>query len=611
MIVLVVNSGSSSLKYELVNLDNEQSLFSGAVTRIGMDDAQHSYTGINKKTVTKIAAPDHLKATEKVLETITAAEHSPLKNLSAIGAVAHRIGHGGLEYRSPVVIDQDVKEVIKKNIPIMPLHHPAMLAGIEACEKVLPLIPHVAIFDTAFHSAIPEEAAIYGLPYDYYDRGIRKFGFHGNSHDYVARKAAEYLETPLRRLNIISCHLGNGASVCAIERGHSIDTSMGFSPLEGLLMGSRSGDVDPGIITYIMRNDNLNAEEMDNLLNQKSGLLGISGVSSDMRDILAAAEEGNQCALLAVKAFCYRVKHYIGAYTAILGGADVLIFTGGIGENAASERARCVQNLEKIGFAVDPLRNDRCFLSVANPVCDISAPYSKATILVIATNEELMMAKHCAEAINYKAAIKSDLYSKNIRPIRVAVSVRHVHLSRKDVEALFGEGHRLTKKELLYLKTDYAAEETVNLIGPRAQINNVRIIGPERNQTQVEIARTEEFKLGIDAPIRESGDLKGSPGITIEGPAGRITIPEGVICAMRHIHMSPEDALLYGVKDRDIVMVKIKGDRELIFGDVLIRVSEGVKTEMHIDTDEANAAELPPVAEGFLVRIESRETAKL
>ncbi len=607
MIVLVINSGSSSLKYELFNLNDERSLFSGAVTRIGLDGAEHRYICAGEETVSSIEVPDHLAAIEQVLQAVTAAENCPVHDLTSIGAVAHRVGHGGLEYRSPVVIDEDVKAVIKKKAPIMPLHHPAMLAGIEACEQALPGIPHVAVFDTAFHSAIPDEAAIYGLPHAYFTRGIRKFGFHGNSHEYVAHKATAYLETPLRRLNIVSCHLGNGASVCAIERGHSIDTSMGFSPLQGLLMGTRAGDVDPGVLTYLLRNEGLGADELDRVLNSESGLLGISGVSSDMRDVLAAADEGNQRALLAVKVFCYRVKHYIGAYTAVLGGADVLIFTGGIGEHAANERARCVQGLEKVGFAIDPLRNERCLVTAESPVCEISASYSRATILVIATNEELMMARHCARAIDYQSAIKEDLYTKDKRAIRVAVSVRHVHLSRADVEALFGEGHRLTKQGLLYLGTSYAAEETVSLIGLRARIDNVRVIGPEREQTQVEISRTEEFKLGIDAPIRESGDLKGSPGITIEGPKGRITIPEGVICAMRHIHMSPEDAVLYGVQDRDIVMVKIKGERELIFGDVLVRVADGVKTEMHLDTDEANAAQLPPVAEGYLVRIESRE----
>jgi len=607
MLVLVINSGSSSLKYELINLATENSLLSGAVTRIGMDGAENKYICDGKETSLQIDAPDHLAAIEKVLKKLIEAENIPLKNLSAIGAVAHRIAHGGSLYHCPVVIDQAVKDEIKKLIPLMPLHHPAMLAGIESCQKALPDIPHVAVFDTAFHNAIPEEAAIYGLPYEYYLRGIKKFGFHGNSHEYVALKAAEYLETPLKRLNIISCHLGNGASVCAIERGHSIDTSMGFSPLQGLLMGSRTGDLDPGIITYLMRNDGLSIDEADSMINKESGLLGISGISTDMRDLRAAADEGNPRALLAIKAFCYRVKHYIGAYSALLGGADVLIFTGGIGENGINERVRCVQGLEKVGFALDLLRNERCSVNAEDPVCDISASYSNAAILVIATNEEFMIARQCAKAIDYQKSIKNDLYSKNKRPIRVAVSVRHVHLSRSDVESLFGQGYSLTKKSPLHLKSNYASDEMVNLIGPRNRIDNVRVIGPERKQTQVEISRTDEFKLGVDAPVRESGDLKGSPGITLEGPKGKATIPEGVICAMRHIHMPPEDASFYGVKDRDIVMVKIKGNRELIFGDVMIRVEEGIETEMHIDTDEANAAELSSVSEGFLVRIESRE----
>lgn len=607
MIVLVINSGSSSLKYELFDLATENSLLSGAITRIGMENSESEYIFGGKKSVSASGAPDHSTAIKIALETILEVEGVPIEDLSKIGAVAHRIGHGGTQYCGPVVIDDSVKDEIRKMIPLMPLHHPAMLMGIEACQEALPDVDHVAVFDTAFHSAIPEEAAIYGLPYEYYERGIRKFGFHGNSHDYVARKAAEHLETPLRRLNIISCHLGNGASVCAIERGHSIDTSMGFSPVQGLLMGSRSGDIDPGIITYIMRNEGLDIDEMDNIINTRSGLLGISGVSTDMRDIISEADQGNSRALLALKAFCYRIKHYIGAYNAILGGADILIFTGGIGENAVGERARCVQGLEKVGFAIDLIRNERCSVNQKNPVCEISAPYSKATVLVIASNEELMIARQCAKAIDYEKAIKSHFFSKDRRPIRVAVSVRHVHLSKADIEALFGEGYTLNEKSRLHLESDFAAHETVSLISPHARIDNVRVIGPERDKTQVEISRTEEFKLGIDAPIRESGDLEGSPGITIESEKGQITIPEGVICAMRHIHISPENATLYGVKDRDLVMVKIKGERELIFGDVLIRVQEGVKTEMHIDTDEANAAQLPPVSEGYLVRIESRE----
>jgi len=606
MKVLVINSGSSSLKYELFDLYTEASLMSGAVSRIGMGGAQHTYSWGEKEASVAVEAADHLSAFGLIIRAIVDTEGVPIQNLSEIDAVAHRITHGGSLYRSPVVIDQAVIDEIRRLIPLMPLHHPAMLAGIEACRKIFPDVPHVAVFDTAFHRTIPDEAAIYGLPYKVFERGIKRFGFHGNSHEYVAQKAAAYLEIPLKRLNIISCHLGNGASVCAIKRGHAIDTSMGFSPLEGLIMGTRVGDLDPGVITYLMHEDKLSVDQLDDMLNNQSGLAGISGVSADMREVLAAADAGNTRALLAIKAFCYRVKRYIGAYHAALGGTDVLIFTGGIGENSRGIRARSVQGLEKLGFAVDHIRNDRCAVNDVATVCDIGARFTSVHILVVATDEELMIARHCAHALDYKRSIRRDIMAVDKRPIRVSVSSRHVHLSKKDVEALFGPGHVLTEKSRLHIDSQYASEETVNLIGPRGRVDNVRAIGPERSRTQVEISRTEEFKLGIDAPIRESGDLDGTPGIILEGPAGRIEIPEGVICAQRHIHMTPEDADNYGLKDRDTVMVRIEGERELIFGDVVVRVRPDYKLEMHIDTDEANAAELPPVAQGYIVRIESR-----
>lgn len=608
MKILVVNSGSSSLKYELFDLNTEISLISGEVSRIGKEGARHKRFLHGEEKIDEIEVADHLTALNLIFQTITDKEASPIIELDEIEAVAHRIGHGGNRYRGPVVIDETVKEEIGKLIPLMPLHHPAMLAGIEACQKVLPDIPHVAVFDTAFHSAIPDEAAIYGIPYEHFTRGIRRFGFHGNSHEYVSIQAAKHLCIPLRKLSLISCHLGNGASLCAVQRGHSIDTSMGFSPLEGLIMGTRVGDLDPGIIVYLAGSCGMTVKEIDEMLNYNSGLLGVSGVSSDMREILAAADQGNPRALLAVKAFCYRIKRYIGAYHAVLGGADALIFTGGIGENNYSIRSRCVQGMEKLGFAVDPVRNKRCEVrSGKQGVVDIGARYSHVKILVIATDEELMIAKQCAKALDYRRSIRRHFMSVDKRPIRVSVSVRHVHLSPSDVEALFGRGYRLTRKVPLYIDSEFASEETVRLIGPRGSVDDVRIIGPERAKTQVEISRTEEFKLGIDAPIRESGDLEGTPGIVLEGPAGKVEIPEGVICAMRHIHMTPEDAANYGVKDRDVVMVRFEGDRELIFGDVLVRVKPEYKLEMHIDTDEANAAELPPVSEGYLVRIESRE----
>ncbi len=606
MKVLVINSGSSSLKYELFDLYNEVSLMSGVVSRIGMGGTKHVFRYGETESTRDIEAVDHLTALGMIIEAIIDTEGIRIRSLADIDAVAHRITHGGSLYRSPVVIDQAVIDEIRRLIPVMPLHHPHMLAGIEACRKVFPDVPHVAVFDTAYHRTIPDEAAIYGLPYEVFARGIKRFGFHGNSHEYVALKAAEYMETPLRRLNIVSCHLGNGASVCAIKRGHSIDTSMGFSPLEGLIMGTRVGDLDPGVITYLMHEDKLTVDQLDDMLNNRGGLAGISGVSADMREVLAAADAGNARALLAIKAFCYRIKRYIGAYHAALGGADVLIFTGGIGENSRGIRARSVQGLEKLGFAVDHVRNDRCVVSEASPVCDIGARFTSVHMLVIATDEELMIARQCAHALDYKRSIRCDIMSVDKRPIRVSVYSRHVHLSKKDVEALFGPGYVLTEKSRLHIDSQYASQETVNLIGPRGRVDDVRVIGPERSRTQVEISRTEEFKLGIDAPIRESGDLYGTPGIILEGPVGRIEIPEGVICAQRHIHMSPDDAEKYGLKDRDTVMVRIEGERELIFGDVLVRVHPDYKLEMHLDTDEANAADLSPVAQGYIVRIESR-----
>ncbi|MFC1670521.1 acetate/propionate family kinase [Spirochaetota bacterium] len=608
MKVLVINCGSSSLKYELIDLNDEITLWAGKVTRIGIDDTTHSY-GVKEMKKKKVKADDQLSALKIVLDTLVGEKDVPIKNFSEIDAVSHRVGLGGTNYLSAAVIDDDVKNEIRRYIPVLPLHHPGMLAGIEACQEIMPDVPHVAVFDTSFHSTIPEEASIYGLPYELYnEKSIRKFGYHGNSHEFVASAAAEFLETPLKRLNIITCHLGNGASMCAVRRGLSIDTSMGFSPLQGLIMGTRVGDLDPCIIPYLHQHEGMSIDEIDEMMNKKGGLLGISGVSSDMREILEAAEKGNNRALLAIKTFCYRVKHYIGAYTAAMGDVDVLVFTGGIGENSRGIRARCVQGLEKLGIAMDPLKNSRCKVDDEKSVFDLTARHSRVNILAVATNEELMMARQCAKALDFKKSLKGDMMSTNPLPIRVAVSAHHVHLCREDVDALFGKGYQLTEKARLFIDSQFACNERVNLIGPRGTVEKVRILGPERSKTQIEISRTEEFKLGIDAPIRASGDLEGSPGIVLEGPKGRIDIPEGVICAMRHIHMTPEDAKNYGVEDKDIVMVKMEGERELIFGDVLVRVNPKYKLEMHIDTDEANAAELSSVSQGYIVMIESRDS---
>jgi len=609
MNVLVINCGSSSLKYQVIDLETERTLIAGNISRIGIDGTEHAYEsgGAKKKVSAQVA--DHAAAVALTLKTIVEDAKVPIKAASDLAAVAHRVVHGGDKYHGPTIIDDEVKNEVRRLIPLMPLHHPAILAGIEACQKALPGIPHVAVFDTSFHGTIPGEAAMYGLPYELYQKGIRKFGFHGNSHEYVAGKAAEFLETPLRRLNIITCHLGNGCSACAIERGRSIDTSMGFGPMPGLIMGTRVGDLDPGIIRYLVDNEGYTLEQVDDLLNKKSGLLGLSGLSPDMREVLDAAEAGDPRAVMAIKVFCYRVKVYIGAYAAAMGGADAIVFTGGIGQNSRGIRARSVQGLERLGIAVDPVKNDRCTVDSAMPVFDISAPYSHVSVLAVATDEELMIARQCAKAIDYRKAVSRTVMDTDRRPIRVSTSAHHVHLCRADVDVLFGKGHQLTEKARLYIDSEFACVETVNLIGKRGRVDQVRILGPERAKTQVEISRTEEFKLGIDAPIRNSGDLEGSPGLIIEGPAGTVELPEGVICAMRHIHMVPADAEDFGVKDGDTVMVKMESERELIFGNVVVRVKPAYKLEMHIDTDEANAAELAPLSQGYLVRIESRQEA--
>ncbi len=588
MKILVVNCGSSSLKADLFDMDGEHSLHACHVARIGLPGA----------------AADHDAALAVVLDELVSA--GPLGSLAEIDAVAHRVVHGGARYRSAVVIDDDVIAEITRLIPLLPLHHPANLAGIRACQQAMPGAAQVAVFDTAFHRTIPDEAAIYGLPYRLFaERGIRKYGFHGHSHEYVAGAAARFLETPQRRLNTVTCHLGNGASVCAVQRGRSIDTSMGFGPLPGLIMGSRVGDLDPGILPYLAAEDGLDMDQIDHMLNREGGLLGISGVSSDLREIQAAADEGDGRAALAIKAFCYRLKLYIGAYTAAMGGIDVLVFTGGIGEHSRGVRARAVQGLERLGIAIDHGANDACQLTPGAGVADLSAPHSRCAVLAVATDEERVMARSCAAALDYRrelASIETEPY-----PIRVAVSAHHLHLCRRDIDALFGEGHQLTVKKPLFIDSQFACEERVNLIGPRGRVERVRVIGPERSATQVEISRTEEFQLGIDAPVRASGDLAGSPGLTLEGPAGSLQLGEGVICAMRHIHMTPHDAAAAGIRNGDQVMVKMDGDRELVFGDVLVRVNPAYKLEMHIDTDEANAADLPMISQGTLVAIQARE----
>ena len=388
MNILVINAGSSSLKYQLIDMTKEEVLAKGLCERIGIEGSNIQHTNIAKDTKTKIEKPmkDHSDAIQMVIHALVDEEHGVIKSMDEIGAVGHRVVHGAEYFADSCIIDGKVKEALEMCVPLAPLHNPPNIIGIEACEKIMPGIQQVAVFDTAFHQSMPSKAFMYALPYELYESDkIRKYGFHGTSHKYVSQKAAEYLGKPASELKIITCHLGNGSSVSAVDGGKCVDTSMGFTPLDGVVMGTRTGSMDPAVVTYLI-NKGMSAKEVDNLMNKKSGVFGISGVSSDFRDLTKAADEGNKRAQLALDMFAYSVKKLIGAYAAAMGGVDAVIFTAGVGENDAKTRAEIVEGLEFLGIAIDQDKNN------TRGTVDISAEGAKVKTLAIPTNEELMIA---------------------------------------------------------------------------------------------------------------------------------------------------------------------------------------------------------------------------
>jgi acetate kinase len=390
MKILVINTGSSSLKYQLIDMLNESVLAKGLCDRIGIDNSFIKHTKIGADTVViEKDLTTHKAAIKEVIKALTDSKIGVIKDMSEISAVGHRVVHGGEKFSASVIIDEAVIKGIKDCIELAPLHNPPNITGIEACRNIMPTTPMVAVFDTAFHQTLPKYAYLYALPYEIYEKyGVRKYGFHGTSHKYVAERAAIMLGKPLEQLKLISCHLGNGASICAIKYGKSIETSMGYTPLDGLAMGTRSGSIDPAIIKTLMEKEDMSIKEVDEYLNKKSGVLGISGVSSDFRDIDAAIEEGNARAQLAIDIFCYRVKKYIGEYMAVENGIDAVIFTAGIGENNAVVRKNSLSNMDQLGILVDWEKNE-----IKGKELDISAPGATVKTLVIPTNEELAIAR--------------------------------------------------------------------------------------------------------------------------------------------------------------------------------------------------------------------------
>lgn len=400
MKVLVLNCGSSSIKYKLYDMNGQKELASGGIEKIGLPDSFLKFTlSDGSKQVITQEIKEHTAGIELILKILTDAKYGVIKSLDQIDAVGHRVVHGGDKFCSSVVINQEVIDKIEECVDLAPLHNPANLKGIFAIQKILPKVPQVAVFDTSFHQTMPPYAYIYALPYDYYEKyGVRRYGFHGTSHRYVAKRGCEFLGLDLENSRIITAHIGNGGSITAIKNGKSIDTSMGMTPVEGLMMGSRSGSVDPGVLTYLMEKENLSTRQINDIINKKSGLVGVSGVSSDMRDIENAIEQGNERARLAMDMYFYYILKYVSGYIAVLGGVDAIIFTGGVGENQPIMRKYVCDSLAFLGVDFNNELNDR----IKGRETELTFPNSKVRVAVIPTNEELAIAIDTEELVEGK-----------------------------------------------------------------------------------------------------------------------------------------------------------------------------------------------------------------
>ena len=395
MKILIVNAGSSSLKYQLIDMDNEVTIAQGLIERIGIEGGKLTQKVNGVKRVIQSELKDHLDAVAMMIQALTDKDHGVIASMDEVGAVGHRVVQGGELFTASAVINDEVIAAIEKNVQLAPLHNPANLMGIYACQKIMPNTPMVAVFDTAFHQTMPPKSYLYGVPMEYYERlRVRRYGFHGTSHRYVSQRAAEILGRPIEELRLVTCHLGNGSSMAAVQFGKSVDTSMGMTPLEGVIMGTRSGNVDPAVLQFIMNHENLDINQMLDILNKQSGFLGISSVSSDMRDVEEAAANGDRNSQIAIDMLYQGIKKYIAAYAAVMGGVDAVIFTAGIGENGWELREGVLENMEFLGIKFDKEKN-----KVRGKEIEISTPDSKVKVLVVPTNEEIVIARDTLELV--------------------------------------------------------------------------------------------------------------------------------------------------------------------------------------------------------------------
>ncbi len=607
--ILSISCRKHDLRYSYFDTTSERALAGGQLTGIGGNEGLHRHRGPKADRQRTLKPTTHKAAIAAVLKELTSQDDGELLgSVTDLTAIGHRVSHGGLRFSGPVVVDEEVKQEIARLASLDPMENPYNLLGIEICQELAESVPQVAVFDTSFYLKMPPEAWHYALPKDLAsDEQLRRFGGHGISHEGAARAACVFLGINFDALKLVTCHLGTGASMTAMDHGRPVDNTMGFTPLSGLVMSTRPGDIDPGLLLYLIRHRGISPEELTERLYTDSGLLGLSGVSGDVQTVLEAADGGDPRSLLAIQVFCRQARKYLGSCISLLGGVDAIVFTGGVGEHAWGVRARICQNLDWMGIRLDEEPNRLASVGPGE-VVKISQDGSRVRVLVVGSNEEHTIAHKTVRALARRRI--TNVIRRQHKPIPIGLSAHHVHLAQEHVETLFGPGHELTWHADLTQPGQFACKEQVSLLGPKARIDRIRVLGPVRPETQVEIARTEEFKLGIDAPIRISGDLDGSPGITLEGPKGQVAIPRGVICAMRHIHMTPQDAMEFAVRDRDVVRVRVAGERSLIFGDVVVRVHPNYQLDMHIDTDEANAAELSSGAVGYLDSIQERASAR-
>jgi acetate kinase len=604
VLILAISHSGDELYYSLSETGTGKELVNGVFHELTSEKGHLVFSAAGQEVRLPVPRREIPELFLHLATSLFASEYGAQAGPDSITAIGHHLVSGGGVLPDSAVITKELLERLEScNANVKAFNAPG-IAAVRQAMTVFPKARHIAVFDTSFHTSLPPYAFLYAIPFELYkEKEIRRLGFHGIAHQYSALKAAQYLNRPYNELEIAVCYLDTQASVCAVDHGRSVDVSAGFTPNEGLVSGRATGSVDPALVFYLSENAGFSAEEASVILREKSGLAGLSGISPDIRDIEAHSQLGHHRALLAYKLYCYTIRKKIGEALAAMGGLDVLVFTGSIGYASAGVRSLACQGLSAMGIVLDEKRN-RTFLET-NHVGLVSQSNSTVKVLVVKPDKTLMIARETLKALKVENAANL-LKKQEAIAVPIEVSAHHVHLTREHTEALFGKGAVLEAEHELSQPGQFASKQKVTLSGPKGIIERVRVLGPERSRTQVEIAMTEQFKLGIEPPVRESGDIEGSPGITIEGTAGTVTIDRGVICALRHIHMSQDEALRFGLHDKDVVRVRVSGDRELIFGDVLIRVNPNFRLAMHIDTDEANASHIKNGEIGYIEGIQSR-----